>query len=121
MDVAERNTHLARALSYSGETHEVADVLEGVHEGRFQMWTGEHSVMVTEVEQYPKGKVLHFFLAGGTMDELSVMFPFVRQWGKDQGCVKATLTGRKGWARSFLTKHRGWRELDLVLLEGPID
>lgn len=116
MDSRERNAHLQRALAFSGHTHGVGDVLEGVQDGRFQMWNGGASVIVTELEVYPKGKVCHFFLAGGNLTELAKMVSPILQWARTQGCTKATLTGRPGWKRSFLTRT-GWREVPLVMME----
>jgi len=45
---------------------------------------------------------LHYFLAGGDLDELKLMRPHIESWGKENGCTRVTLAGRKGWARTFL-------------------
>lgn len=120
MDLAERSRHIGNALRYAGGTHRTTDIDAGIASGRFQCWTGPHSVMVTEIEQYPTGRCLHFFLAGGRLGELRLMTPHVLQWGREQGCTRATLTGRPGWSRSFLTKEMGWRQLPIVLLEARL-
>jgi hypothetical protein len=110
-----RKEELLRALAYTGGTHTLDDVWEGIKEGRLQLWMGPHSVMVTEVQATPQFRVLHFFLAAGRMEELEVMYPSVMEWGKtEMQCAKASLAGRPGWARSFLNKS-GWTTSHLVL------
>lgn len=90
------------ALEYSCGTHNFEDIAAGVLSGHFQLWAGKQSAVVTEITQYPRLKNLHFFLAGGNLDELALMRPGIEAWGKSIGCTRVTLAGRKGWARSFL-------------------
>ena len=90
------------ALEYSGGTHTFDDVAQAVTENRFQIWPGVNSVVVTEIIVYPRIKNLHYFLAGGDLDELKLMRPHIERWGKSLGCTRVTLAGRKGWAKTFL-------------------
>ncbi len=105
---------LARALEYTGGTHTLDDVWEGVLDGRFQLWTGPGSIVVTELLAYPQCRTLHFFLAAGKMEELTAMYPAILEWGKALGCSKASLAGRPGWTRGFLQRE-GWRASHLVM------
>lgn len=90
------------ALEYSEGTHTFEDIAEGVASDRFQLWPGTKSVVVTEIIVYPRIKNLHYFLAGGDLDELKLMRPYIERWGKSLGCTRVTLAGRKGWAKTFL-------------------
>lgn len=94
--------HIEAALEYSAGTHTLEDVAQGVEEGRFQFWPGVNSAVITEIIVYPRLKNLHFFLAGGDLDELRLMRPHIEAWGRQIGCTRVTLAGRKGWARTFL-------------------
>lgn len=115
-EFAQCKDELLRALEYTGGTHDIDDVWQGVKDGKLQIWVAPHSVMVTEVEQYPKCRTLHFFLAAGKLEELEAMYPVVMEWGRNEmGCTRASLAGRPGWARSFLTKNNGWQASHLVL------
>lgn len=105
----EARPQIEAALSYSGGTHNFNDVCEQITAGRLQFWPGPRSVVVTEIIEYPRQRTLHFFLAGGHMAELEAMLPTILEWGRAQGCTSASLTGRKGWVRSFL-KDEGWNE-----------
>ncbi|ANN76814.1 hypothetical protein BAU07_06525 [Bordetella flabilis] len=90
------------ALQYTGGTHTLSDIEDGVEAGHFQLWPGKRAVIVTEIVVYPRLKACQFFLAGGDLDELKEMVPCVEAWAKDLGCTRMTLAGRRGWERSFL-------------------
>ena len=100
--------HVEAALEYSGGTHNFNDIAEMVEKSRLQVWPATRSVVLTEIIVYPRLKNLHYFLAGGDLDELSRMRPMIESWGKSIGCTRVTLAGRKGWAKTFL-KDEGYR------------
>ena len=102
------------ALEYSGGTHSFDDIAAGVLAKKFQLWPNHNSAVVTEIVVYPNTKNLHFFLAGGNLDELKMMRPYIEQWGKSIGCTRVTLAGRKGWERTFL-KDEGYEPKWFVL------
>ena len=106
--------HVAAALEYSGGTHEIEDIAEGIRRGQFQLWSGRDSAVVTEIIVYPQLKDLHYFLAGGDLDELRLMRPLIEQWGKSIGCSRVSLAGRKGWERTFL-KDEGYEPKWFIL------
>ena len=101
------------ALQYSGGTHTAKDVVQGIIEGRMQLWPGENACAVTEIVVYPMKKVLHVFLAGGNMETIVDMQKSAEEWGKAQGCTAMTIAGRKGWSR-VLADH-GYREQFVTL------
>ncbi len=94
--------HVEAALEYSGGTHHFEDVLDMVKDSRLQVWPANESIVLTEIIVYPRLKNLHYFLAGGDLDELSRMRPLIESWGKSIGCTRVTLAGRRGWQKSFL-------------------
>jgi hypothetical protein len=102
------------ALEYSGGTHSFDDIAAGVLAKKFQLWPNHNSAVVTEIVVYPNTKNLHFFLAGGNLDELKMMRPHIEAWGKSIGCTRVTLAGRKGWERTFL-KDEGYTPQWFVL------
>ena len=106
--------HVAAALEYSGGSHAVEDIADGIRRGFFQLWPGANSVIVTEIIVYPQLKELYVFLAGGDLDEIKLMQPLVESWGKSMGCTRVSLAGRKGWERSFL-RDRGYEPKWFVL------
>lgn len=99
--------HVEAALEYSGGTHQFEDVLEMVEKNQLQVWPATQSIVLTEIIVYPRLKNLHYFLAGGDLDELSRMRPMIESWGKSLGCTRVSLAGRRGWAKTFL-KDEGY-------------
>lgn len=114
LDLRGARPHIEAALSFSGGTHTYDDVVKGVQSGKFVFWPGPNSAIITEIIEYPQKRTLHFFLAGGNTAELEVMLPAIMDWGREQGCQSASLTGRKGWERSFL-KREGWSKKLIVM------
>jgi hypothetical protein len=113
-DLQRLRHHVEAALEYSGGTHGIEDIAEGLKKGRFQLWPADDSVVVTEIIVYPRLKNLHFFLAGGDLDELRLMRPLIESWGRDMGCTRVSLAGREGWAKTFL-RDEGYKPKWFVL------
>ncbi len=109
---------LQKALELGGEAYTIQDIEDMIATGKAQMWPGETSVIVTEIILYPRAKHLHLFLAGGNLDELESMLPEIIEWGKTQGCSRVSLSGRRGWERSFL-REMGFQPT-LVVMEKEI-
>ena len=99
--------HVEAALEYSGGTHDFDDIVEMVGKNQLQVWPATQSIVLTEIIVYPRLKNLHYFLAGGDLDELSRMRPMIESWGKSLGCTRVSLAGRRGWAKTFL-KDEGY-------------
>ena len=97
-------TGIQKALRHGAEVYTLDQLTEGVQSGRFQFWPiSETSVMLTQIS----GETLHFFIAFGKMPEIQAATPHILDFGRDQGCTKATLIGRRGWSRSWLADD-GW-------------
>ena len=115
IDLAGARPLLEAALSYGGGTHSYEDVVAMIDRKEAIFWPGPNSVIVTQIQEHPQTRTLHFFLAGGNSAELEVMVPGILAWAKaERGCTAATMTGRKGWERSFLTR-RGWKTTLVVM------
>ncbi len=92
---------IGRALAEADEAYSVADVIQGAERGEFQVWLNGRSVLVTEVIRYPLCKALRCFAAGGRMRELLDMQTDVENWGRQHGCSRIEMCGRKGWEKVF--------------------
>lgn len=100
---------LENALEYANKTHDIADIWEGIVEGRYQFWPAERGALVTEIQVYPKRNVFHVFLGGGDLDQLVDMVQSVRIYAETIGCKSVTVSGRRGWTR--VLESRGAKEL----------
>jgi hypothetical protein len=105
---------IASALVYAKGSHTLEDVRQAIEGGNAQFWPGMESAIVTEVVRTPQRMELHFWLAGGNMDELETMYPAIVEWGKRIGCTAARMVGRRGWERTWLTKHAGWKPSAMI-------
>lgn len=94
--------HVDAALEYSGGTHHFEDIIDMVQCSKLQVWPSTESIVLTEIIVYPQLKNLHYFLAGGDLQELAKMRPMIETWGKSIGCTRVTLAGRRGWEKTFL-------------------
>lgn len=108
--------HIEAALEYAGGTHTAQDVLEQVYAGHMQFWSGRQSAIVTQIIKHPRKNELHFFLAGGDGPELRAMRGDIEVWArKEHGCTAATLTGRRGWSRSWMSEE-GYKDAGIVYM-----
>jgi hypothetical protein len=118
--LADYRPQIEAALAYENGAHAYGDIVQGVADGAMQAWYGPHSIAITQVDEQPHQKALHFFLAGGVMEELEAMTPGILDWGEEQGCTIARFVGRRGWTRSFLSRT-GWKDTGLVIMERAIN
>ena len=91
--------HIRDALAHSGDMHSPADVYQRIEEGRAELHVGTRSAVVTQ--SLSNGKHLHFWLAGGHLDELKTIERDVTAVAKARGYEKVTIAGRRGWLRSL--------------------
>jgi hypothetical protein len=94
---------LERALKYD-DTYNIEDVADCISNGTMQLWPTDKSAIVTQLQVFPRMKVLHVYLAGGNLQDLEMLAPHIQKFAEDMGCRKITLTGRRGWSRTFVTK-----------------
>ena len=104
---------LEAALAQGGDTHRLQDVLSAVYQGTAQLWIDGPCVIVTEVNDTPLERELHFWLAAGTLDEVIHLSNKVMKWGREQGCTVASLCGRRGWAKAL--RREGWNHQMIVM------
>lgn len=82
-------------------THTVDDVWDEVESGTAQLWPTANSVCVTNIDTYPRAKILRGWIAGGDLKEILATEPVIRNWAERQGCAAVMIVGRRGWARAF--------------------
>lgn len=99
------------ALDLAHGTHTMDDVRRDILTGPATFWPGRNAAMVTEVQEFPQMHVLHFWLAGGDLDELrDELRPMAEKWAKERGITRATIMGRRGWVRAL----PGYQEVSTV-------
>lgn len=106
-------TGLEKALLYAGGTHTIGDVADAIERGDCKLWVEEGAAIVTQLVDEPRKRVVHFWLAAGELEPVVALSNKIIEWAKENGCVRATLAGRKGWVKALAPE--GWKE-ELVLM-----
>lgn len=93
--------YLQEAIDHGGNLHTLESVHARVLDGRAQFFPMPHGGGVTEFVDYPTGRVLNFWLAGGDMDEICTTHDRLLPWARQNGAVATMIQGRRGWRRVF--------------------
>ncbi len=89
---------LQRALERGGDgAWELEDVKHAVMVGQMQFWPLRDGAAITQIITYPRKKVLHWFLAAGTLEEILELLPALQAFARSHGCYAIQGGGRKGW------------------------
>ena len=105
---------LEAALTHSVGGYDIAQVRAAIDAGTAQFWPTANSAAVTTIDTFPSGlKVLQFWLAGGSLDELTLTEANALAWARTLGCGKAVIIGRAGWQRRL----EGYRDAGRILVK----
>lgn len=107
--------YIIPALEHCHGTYTENDLLAGVLAGQYRLWLGTKSAVLTEVLQFPRIKVAHWFLGGGDLEELISMEPEIINWAIANGCRRMSVSGRKGWERAI--KAHGYEFCGLTVFK----
>ena len=87
-------------------------------EGKARLWSNDKAAIVAGLKRYPTGAlVVHGIIAAGDREEIRKLIPLAEQWGREQGCIGATIESRAGWARTLRQDGYGpfqtaiWKDL----------
>lgn len=108
---------LERAIAEGGGIDDFDGVYQDVAGGRMQLFAAGQSVLVTQIQEYPRARVLQLCYAAGRLADLEPWLDAVLAWGKSKGCTKAVMIGRRGWERTFL---RNRLQPTNVVMEGTL-
>lgn len=90
------------ALDRDIGTHDLEDLWTDIERGAAQLWPLPNGVIVTVVEEYPKLKLLRFWLAGGDLGELVEHEKIIANvFREKEGCSFASFIGRRGFLRTL--------------------
>jgi hypothetical protein len=100
---------LQDAIDKMGGTHDLADIVRDLLDGKLQVWAGEQSFVLTEINQYPKARELLVVLMGGDMDEIMTLEPVITAFADEKGCDWVSAFGRMGFQRKSVWSDAGWK------------
>lgn len=81
------------------ESWTIEAVEQEIRANRAMFWPLEQSAGVTQIHEYPNGRVLRIWLAGGELEEVRKYLPAMDNYARWQGCVAVEVEGRPGWEK----------------------
>lgn len=113
--------YIAQFIAVSAGENTPDSIYAGLVEENMQLFTfegerGLFGLVVTEITEFPTGKVLQIVGCAGegileTVDDILVL----EAWGRYIGCKKIRIDGRPGWEREL--SPFGWRKQYVVLMK----
>lgn len=114
---------ITAALDRGNADHTAAEVRGHIDRGTMQLWLiwdGPRPVgcCITELIESPRGRACNLVvIAGQRFGSWAHLEAVLTRWARRLGCVRLTLTGRRGWVRRLAG---AWTET-AVTLERQID
>lgn len=90
---------LLPAIDILGGTHTETDVVAMLLAGKLNLWVSDTAAVITEIRHYPRLREISTFAAGGDMNGVLKLKLAIEQYGRDNGCRRSRIEGRKGWER----------------------
>ncbi len=98
---------IKKALHYAGDYDTWEDVLQGLTEGRYQIFENNDGSIITEIIQRPKKRYLNCWILGGRLPGVLDLVPAMERHAADNNCAELMAFGRRGWDR--VLPQRGWK------------
>lgn len=88
---------------------------EQILTGTVKFWRSANAALLTEIKTYPTGATdIHVVISAGDMREvIEILRPRAEQFGRENGCIAATVESREGWARAL--KPHGYQAFQLTV------
>lgn len=103
---------IKKALHYAGDYHTWENVVDGLEDGRFQIFDNDDGTIITEVISLPGGRFLNAWIAGGRLPGIMKNIPDMEKTARRNNCRQMIAFGRTGWDK-VLPKY-GWTKIGVV-------
>jgi hypothetical protein len=100
---------LARVLDRMGAVYTLGDILERLDDGRMQSFSRGNSMLVTQINCYPRAKALDWIAAVGDLEDCKVIHDEAVAFANKHDISLIRAYGRRGWMP--FARDRGWRTL----------
>jgi hypothetical protein len=110
LKMMELQPKIEAALHSAGDVHTFEDILTLVAQDRLQVWIHGGSILMTEIADMPTHRVLHHFMAVGSLKEIIYLRERALVFARDHGCTVEMLTGRPGWERVARRLAPNWSD-----------
>lgn len=103
---------ISKALEHGGGTYELDDVIEGLHDGRFQIFWNDYGVCITEIVNGPRRSYLNCFVVAGELPGVMELQSKIDEFAREMGCAYLMTTARLGWQK--VLPQFGWDKTSVV-------
>ena len=100
---------LARVLDRMGSVYTLGDILERLADGRMQSFARGNSMLVTQINVYPRAKALDFLAAVGDLEDWRPIHDEAMSFAERHDISLIRAYGRRGWMPHI--RDHGWRPL----------
>jgi len=100
---------LARVLERMGGVYTLGDILERLKDGSMQSFARGNSMLVTQINCYPRAKALDCLFAVGDLEDCKTLHDDAMRFAEGHDISLIRAYGRRGWAP--FARDRGWRTL----------
>lgn len=101
---------MARMLDIHGGLYTVEDIFEHLQSGKMQSFAEGDTWVITQVNQFPRKKVLEVVFVIGDLETLHKISPRLDAYREEIGADFLMATGRLGWLRRHF---EGWKPLSV--------
>lgn len=106
------------ALFYGSGHHTFDDIAAGCYAGKFHLFAKPAACAVLEINQFPRAREMHIFLAGGDMAQFRDSAAELDELARQFEATALTMAGRKGWAR--VLDQMGWEVQPETTMRKPL-
>ena len=104
---------LKRVLDGMGGLYLLDDILTAIGEGRMQSHVVNNSWAVTQIQDFPRARVLNLFAVVGDQPDIPALQEKVLDYADDVNAALVSAHGRRGWfpqarACGWKLKTRNW-------------
>jgi hypothetical protein len=104
---------LSRVLDGMGGLYLLDDILTAIHEGRMQSHVVNNSWAITQIQDFPRARVLNLFAVVGDQADIPELQMKVLDFARDVNAALVSAHGRRGWlpqaqAYGWKLKTRNW-------------
>lgn len=110
---------IAKALKHGGSTHSLCNVLDGLLEGKYQLFENNDGVCVTEIMEAPNGRYLHCWIVAGRLPGVMKLQESVERHALTNSCKFMSTAARPGW-KTVLPQY-GWKPSQTVFIKEVSD
>jgi hypothetical protein len=105
---ADMRLKVERALHDGGDLYTFDDIMALIKEGKMQSFTCGDTWIVTQVNEFPRKKVLEIALVVGNIWEAIEFLPEIYDYARQVGATRVTGFGRDGWWEHH---DAGWKKV----------